>query len=98
VLIRKFKASQLLVLPSSREGFGVVVIEIFACGVPVATVREKYNGAQGLVDDGVDGLVVELWDREIAVGVERILGRNTRYKKISEAILRKAKHMIGVKL
>jgi len=69
----------------------VVVIEIFACGVPVATVREKYNGAQGLVDDGVDGLVVELWDREIAVGVERTLGRNTRYKKISEAILRKAK-------
>jgi glycosyltransferase involved in cell wall biosynthesis len=90
-LIGKVKASKILVLPSSREGFGMVVIEAFACGVPVVTVREKYNAAQGLVDDGVDGLVVELGDREIAVGVEKILGRNTKYKKISEAILRKAK-------
>ncbi len=90
-LIGKVKASKRLVLPSSREGFGMVVIEAFACGVPVVTVREKYNAAQGFVNDGVDGFVVELGDREIAAGVEKLLCGNLKYKKISEAAFRKAK-------
>ena len=83
VLIGKVKASKMLVLPSSREGFGMVVIEAFACGVPVVTVREKYNAAQGLVDDGVDGFVVQLGDREIAAGVEKILGNERGYTEMT---------------
>ena len=90
-LIRKIKASKVLVLPSSREGFGMVVIEAFACGVPVVTVREKYNAAQGLVEDGVDGLVVELEEREIAKGVQDIIEKNSDYRNISEAAFNKAK-------
>ncbi|MGA9189232.1 MAG: glycosyltransferase family 4 protein [Methanosarcina sp.] len=90
-LIGKIKASKVLVLPSSREGFGMVVIEAFACGVPVVTVREKYNAAQGLVENGVDGFVVELGDKEIAKGIERIIMRSTNYNQISEAAFRKAK-------
>lgn len=89
-LIGKIKASKVLVLPSSREGFGMVVIEAFACGVPVVTVREKYNAAQSLVEDGVDGLVVELEDREIAKGVEKIIKEETRYRKFSAKGLSKA--------
>lgn len=72
-LIGKIKASRVLVLPSSREGFGMVVIEAFACGVPVVTVREKYNAAQGLIEDGVDGFVVRLDEKEIAESVNKIL-------------------------
>lgn len=90
-LIGKIKASKVLVLPSSREGFGMVVIEAFACGVPVVTVRAKYNAAQGLVDNGVDGFAVEPEDREIAKGIERIFVKNTTYKQVSEAAFRKAK-------
>lgn len=44
----------------------MVVIEAFACGIPVITVKEKYNAAQGLVDDGLDGFVVTLEEKEIA--------------------------------
>ncbi|HWR25173.1 MAG TPA: glycosyltransferase family 4 protein [Methanosarcina sp.] len=90
-LIRKLKASKVLVLPSSREGFGIVVIEAFACGVPVVTVRKKYNAAQGLVENGIDGLVVELEAREIAKGIEKLIGENSDYRDMSEAALRKAK-------
>ncbi|MCQ1536905.1 glycosyltransferase family 4 protein [Methanosarcina sp. KYL-1] len=72
-LIGKIKASKVFVLPSSREGFGMVVIEAFACGVPVVTVKEKYNAAQGLVEDGVDGFIVGLGEREIAEGVKRVI-------------------------
>ena len=90
-LIGKIKASKVLVLPSSREGFGMVVIEAFACGVPVVTVREKYNAAQGLVEDGVDGLVVGLGEREIAEAVEKLSEKNSGNRKASEAAFNKAK-------
>jgi glycosyltransferase involved in cell wall biosynthesis len=90
-LIRKLKASKVLVLPSSREGFGMVVIEAFACGVPVVTVKEKYNAAQGLAENEIDGLVVELDEREIAKGIERLIVDDSNYKKMSEAALQKAK-------
>ncbi|KKG16635.1 MULTISPECIES: glycosyltransferase family 4 protein, partial [unclassified Methanosarcina] len=90
-LIGKVKASKVLVLPSSREGFGMVVIEAFACGVPVVTVREKYNAAQGLVEDGVDGFVVELEEREIAKAVEKMIEKSSGNRKVSEAAFNKAK-------
>lgn len=91
-LLGKIKASKVLVLPSSREGFGMVVIEAFACGVPVVTVRAKFNAAQGLVKNEVDGFVVELKDREIANAVQKIIGHNSDYNKISKAALRKARN------
>lgn len=90
-LIGKIKASKALVLPSSREGFGMVVIEAFACGVPVITVKEKYNAAQGLVEDGVDGFVVELEEREISKAVEKIIKKGSQNRKISETAFNKAK-------
>jgi len=89
-LIGKIKASKVFVLPSSREGFGMVVIEAFACGVPVVTVSEKYNAAQGLVEDGVDGFVVRLEEREIAESVTRILQTNN-YAEIIDYSNKKAK-------
>ena len=89
-LIGKIKASKVLVLPSSREGFGMVVIEAFACGVPVVTVREKYNAAQGLVEDGVDGLVVGLKEREIAEAVVKILENEYYYEEMATSAYKRA--------
>ncbi len=89
-LIAKIKASKVLVLPSSREGFGMVVIEAFACGVPVVTVRERYNAAQGLVEDGVNGFVVELGERELAEGVRRVLQNGNCYKEMATSAVKRA--------
>jgi glycosyltransferase involved in cell wall biosynthesis len=89
-LIGKIKVSKTLVLPSSREGFGMVVIEAFACGVPVVTVREKYNAAQELIDDGKDGYIVELGDKNIAKGIEKIIKGEDYYKRLMNMSLRKA--------
>lgn len=91
-LIGKIKASKVFVLPSSREGFGMVVIEAFACGVPVITVKEMYNAAQGLVQDGVDGFVVALEEREIAQAVGKILEGGQCCQNMSKAAFLKAKN------
>jgi len=72
-MIARMKSSKVLVLPSSREGFGIVVVEAFACGVPVITVAEAHNAAAELVDE-VCGFVVELDAHAIAGAVRELLG------------------------
>jgi len=45
------KSSKILVLPSIREGFGIVVLEALACGCKVITTNHKNNNARFLVDE-----------------------------------------------
>jgi glycosyltransferase involved in cell wall biosynthesis len=45
------------VLPSAREGYGLVVIEAAARGVPVVVVESPDNAATELVEEGVNGSV-----------------------------------------
>jgi glycosyltransferase involved in cell wall biosynthesis len=51
-------AADVLVLPSYREGFGSVVIEGAACGIP--TIAYRIDGVVDAVADGNSGLLVEL--------------------------------------
>jgi glycosyltransferase involved in cell wall biosynthesis len=90
-LIETLKSSKVFLLLSSREGFGISVIEAYACGVPVITVNQKYNAAQYLVSDGVDGLVVPLDENEIAAGIEKLLLEKD-YGSLSRAALKKAEN------
>lgn len=46
-----------MVLPSRREGYGMVVVEASARGVPSIVVREPDNAAVELVDEGENGFV-----------------------------------------
>ena len=46
-----------LVLPSAREGYGLVVVEAAAVGTPSIVVRGEDNAATELVEDGVNGFV-----------------------------------------
>jgi len=46
-----------MLLPSSREGYGMVVIEAAALGTPSVVVAGADNAAAELVDEGVNGFV-----------------------------------------
>jgi glycosyltransferase involved in cell wall biosynthesis len=47
-----------VVQPSSREGYGMVVVEASACGVPAVVIAGEDNAASELVEDGRNGFVV----------------------------------------
>jgi glycosyltransferase involved in cell wall biosynthesis len=58
-LISYMKSSKVFLLPSSREGFGIVVIEANACGLPVIVINHKMNAAVDLIENGENGFISE---------------------------------------
>lgn len=53
-----------LVLPSRREGYGLVVVEAAANATPSVVVRGPDNAATELVEDGINGFIAESGDPE----------------------------------
>ena len=71
-VIARIKSAKAFVLPSSREGFAMVVIEAFACGVPVVTVRGRQNAASELINDS-RGKVVNRDARELSEAISALI-------------------------
>lgn len=68
------RAVDVLVLPSAREGFGNVVIEAGASGIPVLTT--DIYGLRDSVKDKVNGLKFALGDNDALVRLGLSLSRN----------------------
>ncbi len=75
------KSSKVFVLPSTREGFGIVVIEANACGIPVVTVNHKDNAARDLIEEGKNGFVCQLDEKEIAKNIMKGIKNRNRIKQ-----------------
>ncbi|HYM56539.1 MAG TPA: glycosyltransferase [Solirubrobacteraceae bacterium] len=62
-----------MVLPSRREGYGLIVVEAAAEGVPSVVVRDPDNAATELVEEGVNGYVAASADpRDLAAAILRV--------------------------
>ena len=73
VLEKALASALCLVLPSRREGYGLVVIEAAARGVPVVVVEGPDNAATELVEEGVNGAVAaSAAPDELAAAIVRI--------------------------
>ena len=79
------KASKAFILPSTREGFGIVVIEANMCGIPVITIQHRDNGARHLISNGKNGYVCELNIDVLARKIDEVL-KNTIDLNISSAV------------
>ena len=84
------KSSKVFILPSTREGFGMVVIEANACGIPVITINHKDNAARDLIEEGKNGFVCQFNEEEIAKRIMRIL-ENSSGRKMKEVCMDLAK-------
>jgi glycosyltransferase involved in cell wall biosynthesis len=49
--------AEMMVLPSSREGYGMVVVEAAARGTPSVVVAAPDNAATELIEEGVNGVI-----------------------------------------
>ena len=69
------KSGRVFVLPSVREGFGVVVLEANSCGLPVVTVNHPDNAARNLIAEGQNGFIAEVSPEGLAAALKLALGR-----------------------
>ncbi|HDL86695.1 MAG TPA: glycosyltransferase family 1 protein [Candidatus Acetothermia bacterium] len=59
---RYYEASDVFVMPSRYELFGIVMLEAMACGIPV--VATKFGGPPEVITDGENGRLVDPTDIE----------------------------------
>ncbi|MGB2841637.1 MAG: glycosyltransferase [Halobacteriota archaeon] len=64
-VISCMKSSKVFVLPSIREGFGIVALEANACGLPVVTVNHKRNAACDFINTE-NGFICVLSEEDVA--------------------------------
>jgi len=60
-VLKEYNTSSIFVLPSRYEGFGLVLIEAMACGVPVVSF-DCENGPRSIITDSVDGFLIQPFD------------------------------------
>ncbi len=53
-----YSQASVLVLPSIEDGFGLVIAQAMACGVPV--IATTHTGGPDLISDGKDGFIVPI--------------------------------------
>ena len=83
-VLREMARHDVLVFPSLFEGFGLVILEAMAQGLPVITT--PHTAGPDIIEDGIDGFIVPIRDATaIAEKLELWVRDRTRLAAMSEA-------------
>ncbi|KQN30886.1 hypothetical protein ASE92_19305 [Pedobacter sp. Leaf41] len=85
-----YNDANLLVFPTLADGFGMVITEAMAKGIPVLTTNN--SAGYDLIDDGIDGFIVEAGSAD-ALGEKMlwIVKNKISLEDMSELIIEKAR-------
>jgi len=84
------RSCDVLVLPSIADGFGLVVSEAMACGLPVIVTPN--TGASDYVTDGVDGFIVPIRSSDaIATRLDQLASDREKLAEMGQAAVQKAR-------
>jgi len=90
-------ASDFLCLPSRREGFGMVIIEAAAMGVP--SIGYNIYGISDAIEDGVSGILVEKNNIEkLSEAIAKFVDFPDKRKKMGNAAMVRVKKNFDQKL
>ncbi|WP_028548634.1 N-acetyl-alpha-D-glucosaminyl L-malate synthase BshA [Paenibacillus sp. UNC451MF] len=83
--------SDVMLLPSEKESFGLVALEAMACGVP--TVASNAGGIPELITHGETGYLADIGDVEqMSQYIKTLLTDQALYERMKEACLHRARY------
>lgn len=87
-----YNAADVLVFPSLVEGFGLVLLEAMACGIPVITTPN--TAGPDIITDGVEGFIVPIRDvKALAEKIEWCSAHMLELAEMGQAARRKAEQL-----
>ena len=92
-LIYKMIESEIFVLSSKYEGMPNVLMEAMALGLPCVSTDCKPGGARELIEDGINGFIVDIDDVEMLSSKIKYLIEN---KDVATLIGKRAKRILDV--
>ncbi len=96
-IVELLSISDLMLMPSRTESFGLAALEAMACGVPV--IASKVGGLPELIENNKNGCLHEVENiQEMAECAVSILKDIDRLKKFSLSAVKRAKHYDAQKI
>ena len=77
----EYQRSQFFVLSSDFEGFGLVITEAMACGIPVVATDCPF-GPSEIIEDGKTGLLAKMDEKDLAEKIEWMITHEEERKRM----------------